>query len=280
MQIGQYELAVAIPRDGRAPRIREYGHNGLTYVEGREGQPFSVIFRNNSPSRVMAIVSIDGLDVIDGQPATGLSRGYIVNAYSSTEIKGWRTSLAETRQFFFQAKDRSYSAETNQGTANCGVIACKVLAEVQIPTPPPPPPSKIIIRERYVPYPVYPWPYPPLYSNVPCGTDATYGTGDVYGKLTCSTEGVSSGNTLSAGQYCATVKTSNHADFTLGTGWGSAQTDHVYETTFARGLELATLSIYYTDAENLRRIGIVLGKDVAVAKLPEGFASFCRPPGC
>jgi hypothetical protein len=269
MQHGQFELAVAIHRDGRSPRIREYGHNGITYVEGRKGQPFSVVFKNNSPARVLAIVSIDGLSVIEGEPATGESRGYVVNGYSSVEIRGWRTSLDQTQQFVFENKTGSYTASTPSGTANCGVIACKVLAER--PRPVQIRPQALMPEKVYVPvpYPVYPgpvpmWCYEPTTSTsgvVPHGTPAM---------VNCCAP---------ATDYSASLCVNDTPDFTLGTGWGSTQEDRCNETTFERGLELATFSLYYTDAESLKRIGVNLGKDLAVNALPQGFGNFCKPPG-
>lgn len=69
-----------------------------------------------------------------------------------------------------------------------------------------------------------------------------------------------------------------HADFSLGTGWGMTQSDHVSEVAFERGHEQTTMALYYTDAVSLQRVGVVLGKDIAVSELPQGFNGFCRPP--
>lgn len=272
MQLGQFELAVAIPRDGRSQRIREYGHNGLTYIEGRRGQPFTILLKNNSPARVLAVVSIDGIGIIDGQPATAESRGYILNGYSSTEIKGWRTSLDEVRQFVFEDKASSYAAGT-VNDSNCGVIACKVIGEKAKPVPLFQVPPRRIERVYVpVPYPVYPGPQP-----LWCYETHEY-TGSIVPRGT-------SGMTSDTAVYACCVQKgalaaepAAHADFKLGTGWGMPQSDPVNEVAFERGHEQTTMALYYTDAASLQRVGVVLSKDIAVSELPQGFNGFCRPP--
>jgi hypothetical protein len=164
MNRGSFELSVSIPRDGRATPLREFGHNGFTYVESREGQKFSVKFKNNTARRVLAVASIDGLSVLEGTKATPQSRGYIIPAYSQVEIKGWRTSLDDINSFVFETKSggKTYSEGTGEGTGNCGVVAVKVFAEKEKPKP-------TIVREEHHhhhhhDHTVFPPPYRPPYT--------------------------------------------------------------------------------------------------------------------
>ncbi len=144
MNRGSFELSVAINRDGRATPLREFGHNGNTYVESRDGTKFTLKFKNNRAHRVLIVPSIDGLSVLEGTVATPQSRGYIVPAYSSVEIKGWRTSLEDINDFVFEKKEsgKTYAEGTGNDTANCGVIGVKVFAEKEKPKPQ-------IIREEH-----------------------------------------------------------------------------------------------------------------------------------
>ena len=125
MTSNQFEMSVCV--NGRP--IREYGHRGLTFVEGRKNQNYTIKFRNNSARRVLAVISVDGVSAVDGKPADNDSRGYIVPAYSSAEIKGWRTSKKETHKFVFDTKHRSNSAQQQGEDTNCGVVAAKVFDE-------------------------------------------------------------------------------------------------------------------------------------------------------
>ena len=291
MQSNQFELAVAIPRDGRSVKIREYGRNGLTFVEGKKGQPYSIQFRNNSPNRVMAIISVDGVDVVDGKPATAESRGYIVEGYASAEIKGWRTSTSEIRQFCFEDKQGSYSAATTGENTNCGVIAVKVFAEKAKPLPmftwtPP-----TVIREDHHHYhhdilrstplwgsPVYTCsaghsgPIGATGAPGPAGAPGPNPCGEVVQSFMCSTS--LGAETLK----CAASAPETAPEFNLGTGWGAAMTDCVSLTSFDKAYEMASLAVYYTNADALQKMGIVLDKEVAVMSLPQGFGGFCQPP--
>ena len=69
-------------------------------------------------------------------------------------------------------------------------------------------------------------------------------------------------------------------DFNLGTAWGAEREDKVDEVEFERGVEQATLTVYYSDAEGLKKSGIEVSKEAAVSKpvLPRGFNGFCVPP--
>jgi hypothetical protein len=297
-QFGQFELAVAVPRDGRSVRIREYGRQGLTFVEGRRGQPYSIIFRNNFASRVLAVISVDGLDVVDGKPATVISRGYIVEGYASAEIKGWRTSTSEVRQFFFEEKSSSYAARSAGDTTNCGIIACKVFAERTEH-------QTLVVNQTYIqPMSLGVIRWLPITSTyvVPQSSGAAFGTstyvvpqsagaafGGTASNYACYAvdmpQSGGSSNFVNAPSPSVAVaeKDQNQPlEFNLGTGWGAPVTDCVALAGFDRAYEMASMAVYYTSAEALQRMGIVLDKEAAVsAPLPQGFGGFCQPPkGC
>jgi hypothetical protein len=192
MNRGSFELSVSIPRDGRATPLREFGHNGFTYVESREGQKFSLKFKNNTAHRVLAVASIDGLSVLEGTKATPQSRGYIIPPYAMVEIKGWRTSLSDINNFVFETKSggKTYSEGAGEGTGNCGVVAVKVFAEKEKPKP-----ITQIIREEHHHhhdhYPPYVPPYRPPWKPWP--------------EYWCSTTGGYSGNASLAGGITRSV---------------------------------------------------------------------------
>ena len=144
MQKNSFELSVAVPSHGGFTKIKEYGLDGRTFIEGREGKPFSILFKNNTPQRVLAVPSVDGISALDGNPATEQSRGYIVAGYSSIEIKGWRTSLENVAQFVFEKKSGSYAAKGEVANdSSCGVIAVKVFDEFRRP------PVKTVVQQHH-----------------------------------------------------------------------------------------------------------------------------------
>lgn len=302
MQIGSLELQVLV----NDRPVREYGHQGRTYIEGKRGSRFTLKFRNNTAQRILAIPSIDGLSAVDGQPATGTSKGYIIPAYSSAEIKGWKQNLRETADFIFTDKSGSSYAAQTHGAQNCGVIAVKVFAEKFVP--PPPPPTPIVIREEHHHhhdhYPHWPYwrPWPSIIYSCSTGNITSQGLAGqtVKSSLMCSSNAgpqytCNLGDLAHPGVTTREMDQSSQAvnamfsqclsaedktpEFTLGTGYGQVREDVVSEATFERGLELATFEIYYSDESALTAVGVPLNKAAQISKpVPQAFGGFCRPP--
>jgi hypothetical protein len=287
MKHNQFEMTVCV--NGRP--IREFGHRGLTFVEGRKNQPYTIRFRNNTSKRVLAVVSVDGLCVVDGKPADNDSRGYIVPAYQQTEITGWRTSLEETHDFVFDAKPRAYSTQTQKDDINCGVVEVKVFYEV----------FKVaalgnILRSvshehhhHHHHWPQSTWvPMTPCDPHYACCTslgspgisDPPNITSSVGNSLGLDMSEVHVNFAASAQNMSAAAPAQKTPDFNLGTGWGKVNEDKVDEAKFERGFEAADFSIYYSDAAGLKMTGIEVDKKPAVSKpvLPRGFNGFCKPP--
>ncbi len=268
--IGSYELQVLV-----ADRpVKEYGYQGKTFIEGRSGSAFSVKFRNSSPSRILAVPSVDGLCSIDGLPATPASRGYVVPAYTAIELKGWRKDLSTSADFVFTERAKSYAAQT-AGSQNLGVIAVKVFAEV-FKAPAVLPASEQHHHYHYhqhcAPLPRPEWVVYGSTTSIPIGLATNASTSDL-------------GCAPAAGLLAHTTEESPSSlgavtAFNLGTGWGREKPDAVNETFFERSHELATLEIYYDDAAGLSSYGIQLTKAVSVSApaFPVAFGGFCKPP--
>ncbi len=141
--------------------MREYSHGGMTFYESRHGTNYTVRIRNDGHFRVMAVLSVDGLDVITGKPAEEVNKGYIIDGESSVEIKGYRISDANSASFIFAAKGKSYVTTTKGTSRNCGVIGVRVFREKEKPAPAPTVIHHHHHHPTYVtPYyvtPSYPW---------------------------------------------------------------------------------------------------------------------------
>jgi hypothetical protein len=117
--------ALSVSQDIDRGSLTEYSHKGKTYVAGEQGQPYSLNLRNPSGSPVLAVVSIDGVNVLDGKAASYSGPGYIIPAYGLIEVKGWRKSLSEVARFNFAGKQDSYATRTGRAT-NVGVIGAAI----------------------------------------------------------------------------------------------------------------------------------------------------------
>jgi hypothetical protein len=126
-----YEMTVLV--DGvPAPT---YMHDGDTYLLGRLGARYTLRVANHSGRRIEAVVSVDGRDVIDGKPADFRGkRGYLVAAWGSVDIDGWRISHAEAAAFRFSSVSDSYAARTGSAR-EVGVIGVAVFPERYVPPP-------------------------------------------------------------------------------------------------------------------------------------------------
>jgi hypothetical protein len=70
----------------------------------------------------MAVVSVDGICVIDGKPASYESNGFLIPAQGTTSVPGWMLNREQAAEFVFGSKKHSYAAESGSDTSNVGVI--------------------------------------------------------------------------------------------------------------------------------------------------------------
>lgn len=91
------------------------------YVVGEPGERYALHIENHSGVRFEAVATVDGLDVIDGRPGSFQKRGYIVDAFGSTDIDGFRRSTDAVAAFRFGAVGESYAAQKGDAR-NVGVI--------------------------------------------------------------------------------------------------------------------------------------------------------------
>lgn len=125
-----YDVQVITEDGDTAPT---YALRGRYYVQGNLNERYIIRVTNPTPSRVEAVVSVDGLDVVDGEAGDLNKRGYIVPAYGEVRIEGFRTSLADVATFRFSSVDGSYAGRKGKAR-NVGVIAVAIFEE-QAPPP-------------------------------------------------------------------------------------------------------------------------------------------------
>lgn len=109
--------------------LRTIQHAGKTYLPvPRVGMEYEIRVWNHGPHRITAVLSVDGLSVISGQPASESHPGYIVAPYNHIRIKGWRRSLETVAAFAFVEREKSYAALTWR-PENIGVIGLVAIEE-------------------------------------------------------------------------------------------------------------------------------------------------------
>lgn len=280
------ELDIVVGTDHKP--VRQLGHEGKTFIEAREGVEYALRFKNSNPFRVLVVPSVDGLSALSGSPASKSDGGYIVAAYSSLLVQGFRKSLDEVGAFKFCKKESGYATEKGGG-ANVGVISVAVFKEKPAPVPQ----WKEIIRETHIHH--YPkWPKywhdddwyrwgGTTYPTWTCGdtTHATYSCSNNAGPT--KSGGSFDGGTLRAmAMNAAPVPSSVEAEpetFAAATQWGKKLDDKVQTAEFVREeSQFAELTIYYDFKDGLERMGIVIKPEKSVV-LPQAFPrDFASPP--
>ena len=108
--------------------LQTYPYRGAVWVAGRPGSRYAVRLHNRSGSRVLVVLSVDGVNAVTGETAAVGQAGYVLAPYQSSEITGWRKSLTEAAAFYFTALPDSYAARTDRPD-NVGVIGAAVFRE-------------------------------------------------------------------------------------------------------------------------------------------------------
>lgn len=114
--------------DDNLAALPTFLHNGKKFVMGTMGQRYRIRVTNPTSQRVEAVVSVDGLDAIDGQTASTSKRGYVVPAFGSVTIDGFRTSMDSVAAFRFTSVSDSFAGRTAQDR-NVGVIGVAIFKE-------------------------------------------------------------------------------------------------------------------------------------------------------
>lgn len=110
-----------------------YRHQGESYLEGISGNRYEILLCNPTSQRVLAVVSVDGVNVISGETAGTQQRGYVLGPYQTMLVAGFRKSEQEVAAFYFTGISNSYAARTGRPD-NVGVIGAAFFREV-LPEP-------------------------------------------------------------------------------------------------------------------------------------------------
>lgn len=116
-----------VDRDSGAV-LTPHPHAGQAWIAGRPGHHYAVRLTNTTGERVLAVVSVDGINAVTGQTADPSQAGYVLAPWQSTEITGWRKSLDDVARFVFTALADSYAARTGRPD-DIGVIGIAAFRE-------------------------------------------------------------------------------------------------------------------------------------------------------
>jgi hypothetical protein len=127
------DVSVIDRTSGRALPVHWRG--GQAYVVGRPGVEYRILVRSRERADVLAVMSVDGVNVITGQSAHPRQSGYVIGPRARLKVDGWRKSLSRTAAFYFTELDDSYAARTGR-PEDVGVIGVALFRrKVREPVP-------------------------------------------------------------------------------------------------------------------------------------------------
>jgi len=199
-----------------------FWHEGRRYVVGRPGNEYAIRVRNTGNGRLLAVMSVDGVNVITGATASPQQSGYVLATNESADISGWRKSMSRTAAFYFTALPDSYAARTGRPD-NVGVIGVAVYRERTVPIAREEIPQRGVARAESA----------PAQPTVPAAATP-------------------------AGANAAADAMAQAAGERLGTGHGRAESSYASYTQFERASDTPaeTIAIYYDSYENLLAQGV------------------------
>lgn len=124
------DVSVYDRNEGR--ELPVYFKDGKYFVVGRPGNRYQISVRNQAGEDLLAVTSVDGVNVVSGQTASFDQGGYVLNSYQRTDIKGWRKSTDHVAQFYFTELPDSYAARTGRPD-DVGVIGVALFRRKQEP---------------------------------------------------------------------------------------------------------------------------------------------------
>jgi len=132
--VGRTADVTIIDRDhGRS--LPTYYYRGEYWVAGTPGSRYGIEVRSHTGERLLAVMAVDGVNVVTGETASFAQNGYVFYGHQSYDITGWRKSNSEVASFVFAAAPDSYAARTGRA-ANVGVIGVALFRELTVPATP------------------------------------------------------------------------------------------------------------------------------------------------
>jgi hypothetical protein len=220
-----------------------YWHGGRHYVAGQPGHEYEVRLRNNGDDRVLAVTSVDGVNVISGETASPAQSGYVLNRYDALSVAGWRKSMSRTAAFYFTALPDSYAARTDR-PHDVGVIGVALFRE-----------ARRVEAENHDPRIAGRFPGETLdcIANDGCAKQPAADRGRTEGRV-----GAAPSEQSAAGAYDGVVQ-SPRVQEKLGTGHGRSEWSSASYTQFERASRTPDeiVTIYYDSHANLVASGVL-----------------------
>lgn len=107
--------------------LPQFTHNGQDFVINPLNCDYEIgvrvpTSRGGGTGRVEVVISVDGLGIQTGNPASMNDRGYVARCGQLLKIPGWTVNNQSAARFRFAQVDDSYAALSARETTHIGVI--------------------------------------------------------------------------------------------------------------------------------------------------------------
>jgi hypothetical protein len=167
--------------------LRKYDVEGIETVGAYGDEEFSVVFKNHTWQKVQVKLSLDGTDILTGEPADTCASDqmWVVNGYGTITVKAWPEDNNGGAAFIFTSANNSVAVHTHGDMSSRGIIAAAVFTEGHV--------EPVRLQQEhhhhhhtwwpYITYPTYPtYDFGPIWTSV---ADINT-TGGLYGNSTYS----------------------------------------------------------------------------------------------
>ncbi len=245
--VGRLADVTVIDRDSGASLPVHY-HRGEHWVAGQPGARYAISVRNRLGERILAVPSVDGVNVLSGETAAWDQTGYVFSAWQPYQITGWRKSSSEVAVFEFSSVADSYAGRTGR-PAHVGVIGVALFRE-RLPEPVAQAPAPFERRGREADASGALRHSPPA-PSAPAPA-ARYGAAE-------SQEAPAAADSLARAPSLAPQRPSSLPGAKLGTAHGARETSVVSHTSFTRlqAQPNEIIRIRYDSRDNLVAAGVI-----------------------
>jgi len=213
-----------------------YPQGGRQWIVGTPGQEYGIRVCNTTGERVLAVMSVDGVNIVSGETASPSQSGYVLSANECYEINGWRKSNSTTAAFYFTELPDAYAARTGRPD-NVGVIGVAFFKEK---------PQRAVYRDAPKISAAVPAPPARADAGAPAAPAAA--------------QAQANDSARSRGEAAAEASAPAPAPLAkIGTGHGRHEQSYVQNTRFERDSSTPnlTLALNYDRRENLVAMGIL-----------------------
>ena len=215
-----------------------YAQSGRQWIVGTPGQEYGIRVCNATGERVLAVTSVDGVNIVSGETASPPQSGYVLGAHECYEINGWRKSNSTTAAFYFTELPDAYATRTGRPD-DVGVIGVAFFREK---------PRRAAWKEA------------PKIAAAPPPESLARQDADGAAPPATAAEAQANDAARSRGEMAASAPAPAPVPLAkIGTGHGRYEQSYVQNTRFERESSTPnlTLAIHYDRRENLVAMGIL-----------------------